>query len=81
MKDYLTFNIGCHFACAINNKDDSGLTDYESKQLKDFLDNLKKEYKSYDLQMRDFREDPQFIFCEVTKLKSNCVEFTLRVTQ
>jgi hypothetical protein len=81
MKDYITFNIGCHFASSIVNGDNSGLTDYEGKQLDRFLDNLKKEYKSSDLQMKDFRDNPQFIRCEVTDLKSNCIEFTLRVTE
>ncbi len=81
MKDYITFNIGCHFACSIVNGDNSGLEDNEEIQLNNFLDYLKKEYKSYDLQMKDFREEPSFTQCEVTNLMSNCVEFTLRVTE
>jgi hypothetical protein len=81
MKDYITFNIGCHLACAIVNFDYSGLTDYERKQLDRFLDNLKKEYHSSDLQLIDFRDNPQFMRCEVTDLMSNCVEFNLEVTK
>ena len=81
MKDYLTFNITCHFGSAIVNNDYSGLIDGEDEQLNRFLDKLKTDYKTTDLIMEAFDDEPQFTRCDVTNLMSDCIKFTLEISE
>jgi hypothetical protein len=81
MKNYLTFNIGCHFGSAIVNYDYSWLTNYEEKQLDRFLENLKNEYKTSYLIMQNFEDEPNFDRCEVSDLMSHCTKFTLELLE
>jgi hypothetical protein len=81
MKNYITFDIGCHFGCAIVNNDYSGLTDKEEKQLNQFLNYLKNEYKTTDLIMDSFEKEPNFVLCEISNLMDMCNQFTLEITK
>jgi hypothetical protein len=77
-KEYVTFNIGSHFASYLVNGDATGLDDDEQRTLETFLSDLLLHYGTDYL---DYMDDKESFFdvCEVTNLPSDCLEFILEL--
>ena len=67
-----TYNICTHYASAIINGDESGLSDEELEGLNDFLDSLEHGPGHWDVS----DEEPDFSRDEVSGLMGDCVTFT-----
>jgi len=82
MKTSYDYKISAHFASAIVNNDYSGLQDSEATLLDEFIANLPNHYhhktktiKHFDLV--DYEQEPSFSLCEITGLRSDCLDFRL----
>ena len=73
--DYYQYEISAHFASAIINGDDSGLTNTEISEINRFMDELPVKNGHFDLV--DYDGEGFFSRCEISGLYSECLNFRL----
>ena len=77
LNDYYEFTISETFLSAIFNGDESGLDDWESRVLGQFLECLPSEAVGGVWEIADDEFEAHFERCEITHLHSNCVTICL----
>jgi hypothetical protein len=73
--DYYQYKISAHFASAIINGDESGLTNTEISEINRFMDDLPVKNGHFDLE--DYEGESSFSLCEICGLYSDCLNFRL----